>query len=145
MTRALILPFCFALVLQACGGGSNNDPDTPAQPESEQLRNQTAIKAQEVEALVETTPCSASSQCQTLVLQPKSPPCFFSRRLDYSTASPKANAASAAATEYNALSARAFDLEPPSNVSGSCSENIDFTPLNCVQNKCVRQFVFGPS
>ena len=136
---------CLSLVLQACGGGSSTETDTPTQPEYEQLRIQAAIKAQEVEALVETTPCTESSQCQTLVLQPRVPPCFFNRRFDYSLASPKANAASAAATEYNTLSARAYELEPPSNLSGSCSENIDFTPLNCVQNKCARQFVFGPS
>ncbi len=145
VNRTLLLMFCTALALQACGGGSSTEVEPATQTEAEKLRNQAAAKAQEVEALVETTPCSESSQCQSLVLQPELPPCFFNRRLDYSAASTRADAARAAASEFNALSARAFELEPPSQLSGSCSENIDFTPLNCVQSKCVRQFVIVPS
>ena len=132
-----------ALLLQACGGSVTSEP-APVQSEYERLRDEAVTKATQVQALVQTTPCTQSSQCSSLVLQPQSPPCFFTQRYDYSLVSSTAGAASAAAAEYNSLSARAYALEPPSNVIASCYQNVDFTPLNCVDNKCVRQFVFVP-
>jgi hypothetical protein len=132
-----------ALFLQACGGTATEEP-AMVQSEHERLRDEAAAKLLQVRALVENTPCTQSSQCSSLTLQPQLPPCFFNERYDYSLISPTANAASAAAADYNSLSERAYALEPASNVSGSCFQNVDVTPLNCVANKCVRQLVFGP-
>lgn len=127
-------------ILAGCGGG---DTAEPAANEAERLRAAAALKRQELEGLVQTSPCSDASQCATLVLKPQLAPCFFQERLDHSTASAGADAAVAAAAQYNALSAIAHALEPPSNLSGSCFENVDATPLACVANRCVRSFVIG--
>jgi len=120
-------------------------PETPPLTEYTALLSQAAQKQAEVESLVSTTPCTASSQCSTLALDSRTAPCSFIQRYDYSLASPTAAAASAAADAYNKLSAQAAAIAPPSNLHGICSERLDFTPLNCVANQCVRQFVFdGP-
>ncbi|MBS0357069.1 MAG: hypothetical protein JSR83_24555 [Proteobacteria bacterium] len=109
------------------------------------LLSKAAQKQAEVESLVSTTPCTASSQCSTLVLRAQTRPCPFTQRYDYSLASTTAAAARAAADAYNKLSVQAAAIEPPNNLSGTCFEMVDFTPLSCVANKCVRQFVFdGP-
>ena len=143
MRYSLASALLTAATLQACGGTAAEEP-LPVVSEYERLREEAAAKSLQVQALVDPTPCTQSSQCSSLTLQPQLPPCFFNQRYDYSLVSPTASAASSAAGEYNSLSARAYALQPPSNTSGSCSQNVDLTPLNCVSNKCVRQFVFGP-
>ncbi len=141
MRRSLANVLMAAAFVQACGGSATEEL-VPVKSEYERLRDQAAAKSVQVQGLVATTPCTESSQCASLILQSQLPPCFFTQRYDYSLVSPTAGAASAAAAEYNALSERAYAIQPPSNEIGSCFQDVDFTPLNCVDNRCVRQFVF---
>lgn len=134
-----------AWLLQACNGGGSSPEEAPVVSEYERLRAEASLRADEVAALVSPLPCTQSSQCASLVLAPQLPPCFFNIRYDYSLVSPTAAAASAAASAFNALSAQAYAIQPPGNTTGSCSENVDLTPLACVAGQCVRQFVVeGP-
>jgi hypothetical protein len=128
-------------MLYGCNVGDQQKDDLPTISQYEMLISAAASKSAEVQSLVDASPCTQSSQCSTLVLQHQQPPCFFNDRYDYSLASPTAAAASAAASEYNALAAQASAVRPPSNISGSCSQNVTLMPLNCVANRCIRQFV----
>lgn len=169
MFRSMFLTLVMTAVLSACGGSDSEQqvastptPSTPA-PEAPApatptleapsvteymaLLSEAAQKQAEVESLVSTTPCTASSQCSTLVLNAQTRPCPFIQYYDYSLASTTAAAARAAADAYNTLAVQAAAIEPPNDLDlrGTCFTMVDTTPLSCVANKCVRQFVFdGP-
>jgi hypothetical protein len=134
-----------SLLLTSCGGSDQLFVSGPTQEEQYQaLLTQAGQSMTEAQALAAREPCNTSSQCSSLVLQSQVTPCPFRTVIDYSLISPTAEAASAAASRYNTLQMQAKAIAPPHNTSGSCFENVDLTPLNCVSNKCVRQFIFTP-
>ena len=135
------------LFLGACGG-SDDTPTSRPQTQEEQyqalLESATQAKAEAV-LLAAAEPCSSDSQCSTLSFRDPFPPCHFTSSVDYSMAAPTAAAASAAAANYDSLARQAEAIAAPSNITGSCSTNVDLKPLICLENKCQRGFrIDGP-
>ena len=144
--RTKLVQLLVSLPLMAsCGGSDKVFVSGPTQEEEYvALLAQSSESFQEARALASTEPCSTSSQCSVLVLQSRVAPCNFRTIVDYSLVSSTAQAASAAAARYNQLQEQASSIAPPSNTIAACVERVDLTPLNCVANRCVRQFVFAP-
>ena len=137
-----IISLATVSILLGCGGGNEPDPE-PQTTEYQQLLRLANLKQAEASLLASKEPCSEAAQCSSLVLSDNFKPCSTSTTIDYSLASPTASAASAAAAEYNSLTLRASTIAPSNNSIASCTTTGDFTPLNCIQNKCTRGFIIS--
>ena len=145
MRITTILALVALLVAAACGGTDEISVSGPTQEEQFAAIQARASEARaQVEALASTEPCTASSQCSVLVLRRGFVRCASETVIDYSTASPTAQAASAAADRFNELQTLAEPLAPPDNTTGSCTQLVNLMPLHCIANKCVRAFYVGP-
>jgi hypothetical protein len=137
--RVWLLVATLAGTLGACTGSD------PAPTEFETLEAEASAQATTTRTLAVSTPCSEVSQCGKLYLQPTRGVCAFPTVLAYSTVSPTARQAEAAATAQNATAARAFPLQPggiPPNVS--CVTGFPDAPLVCERGACVMGPVAQP-
>jgi len=117
-----------ALVLSACGGGSNDDEygATVAAANS---------KEAEARALGTESPCSQVQECGTLAFLQPAPVCSGWTYKPYSLVSASAGAASAAAAQQVALAGRARVLAPSTDIL--CPAVVEPAPtLACVTNTC---------
>jgi hypothetical protein len=135
MYRPLACALFVLLICQGCGGTPKEEP-IPIQSEYERLIEEASAKRNQVEALIQDTPCTEHSHCSTLTLNAGLP--CAQREYVYSLISSTASAASAAASEFNSLSIRASALQPPSNVSTLCIESVRLQLPGCIANKCVK-------
>lgn len=155
----LALPLA-ATVLVACGGVDSPEPVTVLPPQEqpvqeapspvpltpqqqyEALLNEASQAKAEAEANAANGPCTADEQCSTLTFRDPLPPCYFTSILDYSTASPTAALASAAADRYAVAALAAEAIAPPPNIIASCVSQPEVRPLACIQGSCQRGFSF---
>ncbi|MBZ8142329.1 hypothetical protein CLD22_20810 [Rubrivivax gelatinosus] len=134
-----------ALWLAACGG---SDPGTderagPLQTQYETLLTQAEAAREDVQSLALPGPCTTDSQCSTLTLASPLPPCYDDERHDYSTASPQAAAAEAAARRHHALARQARAIAPSRPVRAGCFTQVELAPLICENSRCQRGLRVG--
>jgi len=121
-------PLLVVLLLLASCGGSGSDPYQAAVDQANE-------KEAEARAAGVLSPCADVSQCGVLSFQNPSGGCLSLSYKPYSLVSPTAAAASAAASEQNALARQALALVPSSGIS--CPAVLPAPPvLTCAAGSC---------
>jgi hypothetical protein len=125
------------LLVGSCGGDGGTSTEQTALEKAV-----TAAKSQEanVLALASTSPCSDSTQCKVLALEPTfNDPCNFTKDVLYSTTSTTAQQVVQAASEYAELARQARALSAPLSSGTSCGGLTRLQLYACVSSKCVVQ------
>jgi multidrug efflux pump subunit AcrA (membrane-fusion protein) len=136
-----LTPFWFlmvSLLVGSCGGDGGGISTEQTALE----KAVTAAKSQEanVLALASTSPCSDSTQCKVLALEPTfNDPCNFTEVVLYSTLSTTAQQVVQAASEYAQLARQARALSAPLSFGTSCGGLTRLQLYVCVSSKCVVQ------
>ena len=116
-------------LVAGCGGGG-----TSAVDQIDVLRAQALAKETEAKALAVDQPCLTDSQCKVLDFSPSDANCTTISTKAYSSISPTASQAEAAAAEQRAFASQARSLLPPGS---TVCPMIARAPARCEAGKCV--------
>jgi len=130
----LVAALTCALAISACGGGY--DAEAERQLQITQLRAQANVQEAKAKQLGLDTPCANDRQCLALAFKPMSSPCAFTTFFAYSSLTPGATQAEAAADSQRSLAAQANALAYPQAVCAAIA--VQKPELSCnAASRCV--------